>query len=87
VLSKILSVQISACFADPLLDLLDVYGRLMRYVIGPLFAKTQSDINKLWTGRTWKLAGILWINFDTRVCVNEEKPLLEMISKVFAPIF
>lgn len=71
VLTKILSVQISACFADPLLDLVDVYGHLMRFVIGPMFVKTQSYMNKLWTGRKWKLAGeILIFIQENSILVN-----------------
>lgn len=57
VLTNILSVQISACYADPLLDLLDIYGTMMKYIIGPLFSVTQGDLNAVWTGRKWKLAG------------------------------
>jgi hypothetical protein len=56
IVSQILSVQISACFASAILSLIDMPGFVMKYIFGPLYVITQSELNMIWSGRPWDLA-------------------------------
>ena len=58
VLSSILSIQISASFAAPIINFMDIYGLTMRHVVSRIFpAADQMESNqKYFMGASWMLA-------------------------------
>ncbi len=50
------NVQISSCFASPIVKLLDINGFINRHVFVRLFASNQADANRCWSGGSFTLA-------------------------------
>ena len=55
-INAILQVQISTCFTSLFVQALDIPGLLDRHINGPLFAKTQTELNSFFAGSPWMLA-------------------------------
>ena len=50
------NVQISSCFASPIVKLLDISGFINRHIFVRLFASSQADANRYWSGGSFTLA-------------------------------
>lgn len=55
-IESILITQIILCLLGPFLAVFDVGGLISRHFIGPIFAKTQGELNTYFTGSMWSLA-------------------------------
>lgn len=55
-IQSILTTQIILCLLGPFLAIFDLGGLISRHCIGPIFAKTQGELNTYFTGSTWSLA-------------------------------
>jgi len=55
-IESILTTQIILCLLGPSLAVFDVGGLISRHCIGPIFAKTQGELNTYFTGSMWSLA-------------------------------
>lgn len=55
-IQSILTTQIILCLLGPVLAVFDVGGLISRHWIGPIFAKTQGELNTYFTGSMWSLA-------------------------------
>lgn len=56
VLLSTITLQLSACFVSPLVNLFDVAGVVKRQIIAPLQADTQAEMNQMFSGSDWSLA-------------------------------
>lgn len=55
-IQQFVSVQLSACFADTLLSLLNLPGFMTKYVVAPILSMTQGELNNYWSGVGWNLS-------------------------------
>lgn len=54
-LSEIITVQLSACFLSPLIDMTDYSGLFSRNFLAPWTSNTQAELNSNWSGTPWSL--------------------------------
>jgi hypothetical protein len=55
-LVRIKNIQLSSCFVNPVIKLLDLNGLLYRYILTTCFAKTQADADRYWSGSPFTLS-------------------------------
>ena len=55
-IARIINIQLSASFVSPCVKALDMYGMFRRYVVAPLLATTQIEMNRYYEGSAFILA-------------------------------